>query len=306
VEQLNQAIAQKNTEDEIWKLSNELDYFKTQTYNLFNENKKLREQAGLLRASLREMQVQIENNDLLMQKLKKKFMRENFIKDKLAALVREKVRAGKAQEITLEQIDDVLKLQRAAGRPRMKTEPTNDPSSSSKFFQSKVNIQMNNSVLQNPARFAFNEEPDRITEKFSIPSSFNEEAEPGIPDLPPVRFVRVESFFTEGEKPVSSFKRKLVEKGIQTEEVRTEDETHRGNAIKPFSNTSYIDLPRAQPGKKLDLYKSGFFVRSYNQNAERIAAKDQKPVQGSGKKQPSHNRYMSNALNKSKMGGSKV
>lgn len=53
VEQLNQAIAQKNTEDEIWKLSNELDYFKTQTSNLFNENKKIREQGNQLRNTLR-------------------------------------------------------------------------------------------------------------------------------------------------------------------------------------------------------------------------------------------------------------
>lgn len=35
VEALNVAIAQKNTEDEIWKLNNEVDYFKNQTYQLF-------------------------------------------------------------------------------------------------------------------------------------------------------------------------------------------------------------------------------------------------------------------------------
>jgi hypothetical protein len=43
VERLNEAIAQKNTEDEIWKLSNELDYFKSQTFSLFSLNKKAKE-----------------------------------------------------------------------------------------------------------------------------------------------------------------------------------------------------------------------------------------------------------------------
>ncbi len=121
MEQLNQAIAQKNTEDEIWKLSNELDYFKTQTSNLFNENKKIREQSNHLKKTINEMQVQLENNDILMQKLKKKFMRESFIKDKLAEMIREKVRAERVQEITLEQVDDILRLQRVPTRTRIKT-----------------------------------------------------------------------------------------------------------------------------------------------------------------------------------------
>ena len=42
VERLNRVIKEKNTEDEIWKLSNELDYFKVQTFKLFQDNKKLR------------------------------------------------------------------------------------------------------------------------------------------------------------------------------------------------------------------------------------------------------------------------
>lgn len=157
VEQLNQAIAQKNTEDEIWKLSNELDYFKTQTSNLFNENKKIREQSNHLKNTLRELQVQIENNDLLMQKLKKKFMRESFIKDRLAGLVREKIKMGRLQEITLEQVNDILNLQKVTNRNRMRTEPCREQSS--KFFQSKVDINMNNnsSMHANATKFAFNE-----------------------------------------------------------------------------------------------------------------------------------------------------
>jgi hypothetical protein len=110
------------------------------------------------------MQVQLENNDLLMQKLKKKFMRENFIKDKLAAFIIERVKAHRTQEITVEQVDDILKLQKRhpLARPRVKTEVSNE--TSSKFFQSKVNIQFNNNSLHNnPSRFIFNEEPDRIT-----------------------------------------------------------------------------------------------------------------------------------------------
>jgi hypothetical protein len=86
-----------------------------------------------------------------------------------------------------------------------------------------------------------------------------------------VRFVRVESVLTEGvEAAKSSVHRrpvKQVERGIQTEDVRTKDETHRANAAKPFSNTSYIDISHGKAGKKLDLYNSGFFVRSYNQKA---------------------------------------
>lgn len=72
----------------------------------------------------------------------------------------------------------------------------------------------------------------------------------------------------EVEGPKSSVQRRMVkqvERGMQTEDLRTEDGTHRLNAIKAFSNTSYIDIPRAPVTKKLDLYKSGFFVRSYNQ-----------------------------------------
>jgi hypothetical protein len=89
--------------------------------------------------------------------------------------------------------------------------------------------------------------------------------------MPPVRFGRVESFFTEEvEGPKSSVQHRMlkhVERGMQTEGLRTEEETRRPNATKPFSNTSYIDIPREPAAKKLDLYKSGFFVRSYNQKA---------------------------------------
>jgi hypothetical protein len=84
-------------------------------------------------------------------------------------------------------------------------------------------------------------------------------------DLPPVRFVKVESFFTEEvERPKSIFHLRKVDKAMQTDEVRTTEQTHLKEPVKPFSNTSYIDMPREQQPKKLDLNKSGFFVRSYN------------------------------------------
>lgn len=59
VERLNQAIKDKNTDDEIWKLSNELDYFKSQTYKLFKENKQVREEMKLLRRQIKEYQIEL-------------------------------------------------------------------------------------------------------------------------------------------------------------------------------------------------------------------------------------------------------
>ncbi len=52
VVRLNQTIKQKNTQDQIWKLSNELDYFKSQTYKLFKQNKKIREEMVILRRQI--------------------------------------------------------------------------------------------------------------------------------------------------------------------------------------------------------------------------------------------------------------
>jgi hypothetical protein len=85
----------------------------------------LREQITHLKSSLREFHVQIENNDLVMQKLKKKFMRENFIKDKLVGLITDKVKSGKGEELWLQQMHQILLLQKAPTKQRIKTEPTN-------------------------------------------------------------------------------------------------------------------------------------------------------------------------------------
>ena len=35
VEKLNRVIKEKNTEDSLWEMGNELDYFKAQTFRLF-------------------------------------------------------------------------------------------------------------------------------------------------------------------------------------------------------------------------------------------------------------------------------
>lgn len=69
--------------------------------------------------------MQIENNDLVMQKLRKKFMRENFIKEKLVTLIKDKVKTGKGEEISMQQVDEILRLQKVPTNQRIKTEPTN-------------------------------------------------------------------------------------------------------------------------------------------------------------------------------------
>lgn len=40
-----------------------------------------------------------------MQKLKKKYLKENFIKEKLVKMVKEKIKLRKQEEITLEELD---------------------------------------------------------------------------------------------------------------------------------------------------------------------------------------------------------
>jgi hypothetical protein len=85
----------------------------------------LREEINHLKTSLRELSVQLENNDLVMQKLRKKFVRENFIKDKLVTLIKDKVKTGKGEEISMQQVDEILRLQKAPTNQRIKTEPTN-------------------------------------------------------------------------------------------------------------------------------------------------------------------------------------
>jgi len=85
----------------------------------------LREEINHLKTSLRELCVQLENNDLVMQKLRKKFVRANFIKDKLVTLIKDKVKTGKGEEISMQQVDEILRLQKAPTNQRIKTEPTN-------------------------------------------------------------------------------------------------------------------------------------------------------------------------------------
>jgi hypothetical protein len=141
-----------------------------------------------LRKTLKEMEVEVENSDLLMQKLKKKYMKENFVKEKIVTLVKEKLRTRRMEEITLEKIDEIVKLEKG-NKTRIKTEPTQ--SNSSQFFQSKIQINLNNNTIyEKSKKRAILEEQDKITEKHSIPSSFNEEPDL-LPELPPVRFIRV-------------------------------------------------------------------------------------------------------------------
>lgn len=90
-----------------------------------------------------------------------------------------------------------------------------------------------------------------------------------------MRLVKVESYFTEEvsqPQPLLHFKK--TEKATQTDEVRTLNNAKLESPAKPFSNTSYIDIPRGQGAKKLDLSKSGFFVRSYNQKIDQLHGKE--------------------------------
>lgn len=78
VEQLNQKIAEKNVHNELWHTQNELDYFKNQAVKLFEENKNFRLQLKLLQKTIQDLQIDIYSQDLTMQKLRKKYMKEKF------------------------------------------------------------------------------------------------------------------------------------------------------------------------------------------------------------------------------------
>lgn len=94
VEQLNVAITQRNNDDEIWSLNNELDYFKTQTLSIFNQNKQMKEEIATLKGTVREMEIEVANSDALMQKLKKKYMRENYVKEKIIIYLNDKINSN--------------------------------------------------------------------------------------------------------------------------------------------------------------------------------------------------------------------
>lgn len=89
MQELNRAILEKNTEDEIWKLSNELDYFKSQTFSLFEQNRTLRKQLSQLKQQVKDNQLEIENNDLTMQRIKKNYFKERRRRQKITSSLRE-------------------------------------------------------------------------------------------------------------------------------------------------------------------------------------------------------------------------
>jgi chromosome segregation ATPase len=76
VEQLNRRIAANSAEEELYNLQNELDYFKDQTYTLFQQNKLLREQLREVTARLTEAKADLGDCDAAMQKIQKKYLRE--------------------------------------------------------------------------------------------------------------------------------------------------------------------------------------------------------------------------------------
>lgn len=54
--QLNSKISQRNENEEVWFLNNELDYFKNEALKLFSENKELRVEMKILRKTIKEYQ----------------------------------------------------------------------------------------------------------------------------------------------------------------------------------------------------------------------------------------------------------
>jgi hypothetical protein len=52
-----------------------LDYFKNQTFKLFEENKKFRNDIQSLKIKIEENKIDLENNDKVMQKLKKSYLK---------------------------------------------------------------------------------------------------------------------------------------------------------------------------------------------------------------------------------------
>jgi hypothetical protein len=55
--ELNEKITQKNENEEVWYLNNELDYFKNEALKLFETNKDLRIEVKLLKKSIRDYEL---------------------------------------------------------------------------------------------------------------------------------------------------------------------------------------------------------------------------------------------------------
>ena len=63
-------------------MNNELDYFKNQAFKLFEENKRGRVEIKLLKKRVEDFRNEQECLDVVMQKLRKKWMREKEGKSK--------------------------------------------------------------------------------------------------------------------------------------------------------------------------------------------------------------------------------
>lgn len=78
--ELNKKIAVRNENEEVWYLSNELDYFKNEALKLFEANNHLRLTNKLLTKTIKDYQIELESQDLALQKLKKKSMKQKSTK----------------------------------------------------------------------------------------------------------------------------------------------------------------------------------------------------------------------------------
>ena len=72
---MNKKIAEKNVHNELWHIKNELDYFKIEALKLFELNKGYRVEIKLLKKQVKDLQIEIESQEMTMQKLRKKYMR---------------------------------------------------------------------------------------------------------------------------------------------------------------------------------------------------------------------------------------
>lgn len=64
-------------------MNNELDYFKSEAKKLFDMNKELRKENSEAKQKLKEYEWELENREVIMQKLWYKYNKEKFHKDKL-------------------------------------------------------------------------------------------------------------------------------------------------------------------------------------------------------------------------------
>ncbi len=67
------------------------------------------------------MEVELENSRLVMHKLRKQYLKEAMIKDKIVALVKQSISTKTAHQLTMEQINQILNIHKVKPSSRVKT-----------------------------------------------------------------------------------------------------------------------------------------------------------------------------------------